>query len=198
MRRIAANEQASQPAEADDEPAQRWSRERRWEEEAVDEIAESLMDEHGAEAVLAELSKGKDDPLVAAAIFEVCSMSGHRLREFFNGDEIVSAALAYLLTVETWTSNVRDGLWAWSALFQHDCGSVDHFDDEEHFGLLLDLIAVSPMDDSVLFMIGDGPLSHAAANPSLYARIQKLAETDPKIARAWWLNVTDGGRLDAE
>jgi hypothetical protein len=193
---IATRRQAWQP-DGDDRPAARWMRERQWEHAAVDELVDSLSDDYGAEATLGELRKGKEDPFIAAAIFEICSLNRRPLREFFSRDEIVDAALTYL-TSEGWTSGLGRGGWAWDALFQHDVGSEDHFDDEEHFGLLLDVLARAPMDDAVLFPIGDGPLSHAAAAPTRYAEIQKLAETDPKIARAWWLNVTDDGRLDVD
>jgi hypothetical protein len=38
-------------------------------------------------------------------------------------------------------------------------------------------------------------LSHAAADPARYEEIQQLAKANPKLARAWVLNGTDGGRL---
>ena len=131
------------------------------EHEAVDEVVGRLADEYGADAVLGELSKGKGDPFVAA--FEIYSLSGHRLREFFTGEEIVRDALSYL-TADDWTGGIAQGSWAWSALFEHYVGSVDHFDDDEHAALVLDLLAATPMDDGVLFRIGDGPLAHAVAD----------------------------------
>ena len=95
----------------------------------------------------------------------------------------------------TGSATIATGGWAWSALFQHAYGTVDHLDDESHFRILLKLLDVAPLDDGVLFMIGDGPLSHAAGEPARYAQIRALATKDPKLARAWWLNETDGGRL---
>jgi hypothetical protein len=162
---------------------------------AVDAVVEPLVAEHGEEAVLAVLATAKDDPYAAAALFEVCSMSGQRITDYCSDDAIVTAALAYLLGVEPGTANLSTGAWAWSALWQHDSGSVDHFDDESHFRILRVLIDEAPWDDTVLFMIGDGPLSHAAADPARYEEIQQLAKANPKLARAWVLNETDGGRF---
>lgn len=41
-------------------------------------------------------------------------------------------------------------------------------------------------------MIGDGPLSHAAE--VFHDRIQELSQAHPPLARAWFLNLTDGAR----
>ncbi|HZP72059.1 MAG TPA: hypothetical protein VFA97_01650 [Gaiellaceae bacterium] len=163
--------------------------------DGVDWVAERLLDEHGLDAVVAELSAAKDDPLVAAVLFQAMTLSDRRLTEVFTEAEIVNAALQYLLAFESGASH-RDGRWAWSALFQFspEYSISSDFDPEEHFDLVLKLLDRAPLDDTVLFLIGDGPLAHTAAIPSHFARIQELAKTDPKIARAWWLNETDGGR----
>jgi hypothetical protein len=160
-----------------------------------------LMNEHGAEAVLAELGTGRENPLLASALAYAASEADVPLNNVFTSDEIVTAAHEYLLTVGSpaWEqSRLRNGLshghWAWFALFDHHPGNGD-FEDGEHFRLVLKLIEIAPLDDTVLFLIGDGPLAHSAAVPEHLARIQELAKTDPKIARAWWLNETDGGHL---
>jgi hypothetical protein len=163
--------------------------------DAVEAVVDPLVAQYGAEAVLAALAPAGDDPYVAAALFEVCSTSGIRLTQYFSDDAIVSAALTHLLGVGQGTASLSTGRWAWSALFQHDCGSLDHFDDEAHLRILFRLIDEAPWDDSVLFMIGDGPLSHAAGNSAVSEEIRRLSDANPKLARAWLLNLTDGGRL---
>jgi hypothetical protein len=167
-------------------------------DEAVGEVVNELIAKHGVEAVIAGLAHGKDDPLVAAALFEAYPLSDRRVTDLFSDEEIVEAALEHLLTVESGSADPRTGAWAYQALFQHGYdGGSDHFNDDEHFRILLKLIDRAPLDDfTVLFCIGDGPLSHAAADSARRERIMQLAATDPKIARAWWLNVTDGKRLE--
>lgn len=161
-----------------------------------------LILEHGADAVLAELEAGKADPLVASALaYAADEAAVLPLTRWFTHDEIVTAALEYLLTVGTPASersrlrnDLHHGHWAWFALYDHHPG-YGGFEDGEHFRLVLKLIEAAPLDDTILFLIGDGPLAHSAAVPEHLARIQELAKSDPKIARAWWLNETDGGRL---
>jgi hypothetical protein len=167
-------------------------------DDAVAEVVDALIATHGVEAVIAGLAHGRDDPLVAAALFEAYSQSDRRVTDLFSDEEIVEAALQHLLAVESGSANLRTGGWAWSALFRHFYdGGTDHFTDEEHFRVLLKLIDRAPLDDTVLFCIGDGPLSHASGgNPARREKIMQLAAADPKVARAWWLNVTDGGRLE--
>jgi hypothetical protein len=62
--------------------------------------------------------------------------------------------------------------------------------------MLLKLIEKVPLNDNILFMIGDGPLSHAAGKRKYRERIEALMEIDERIARAWRLNVTDGACED--
>jgi len=167
---------------------------REW--DAVDDVVERLLDKHGRDAIVTELRDAREDPIIAAVLFDAMTLSGRRLTEVFSEEEIVSAALQYLLAVES-GAGLQDGAWAWSALFQFSPeSSIDtDFDADEHFNLLLQLLQRAPLDDTVLFMIGDGPLAHSASVPEHFARIQELSKTDSKIARAWWLNETDGGRL---
>lgn len=58
-----------------------------------------------------------------------------------------------------------------------------------------DEIVTAALEHLLAVGTGDGPLAHSAAVPEHLARVQELAKTDPKIARAWWLNETDCGRL---
>jgi hypothetical protein len=81
-------------------------------------------------------------------MFEICSETGHRITDYFSDDAIVSGALTYLLGIKTGTARLSTGAWAWSAVFQHDSGSLDHFDDESHFRILLRLIDEAPWEDA--------------------------------------------------
>jgi hypothetical protein len=39
------------------------------------------------------------------------------------------------------------------------------------------------MHDRILWMIGDGPLAHALGDEDYRTRVDRLAATDPKVAR---------------
>jgi hypothetical protein len=165
----------------------------------VVDAVDPLVREHGVEAIVAELATARRDPFVAAALFEAIRANGLRMGDVFSEDEITDAALEYLLAFMDvgLDAGLADGEWAWAALWEHNPGSDGgHFADEEHLQLVLKLIERVPFDDEPLFLIGDGPLSHAAGTAAQSALIRKLAESDPKVARAWWLNVTDDGRLE--
>ena len=189
---IAVRLRADPPEEHDDE-VERSSLVHRAEHDGFDEIWNSLIDEHGADAVLAALAPHKNDPLIAAAITHTCEIFNVRLRDYFTPEDIVGAAARHILTVPWWKAGIRDGGWLFSALWSHNYGTVDSFDDEEHFQLLVAVLERIPVDnDYALFVLGDGPLSHASA--VFHDRIQELAKTHPQVARAWFLNLTDGQR----
>jgi hypothetical protein len=169
------------------------------EEEAIRALMERLVEDRGEDAVAEALAGERNDPFIAAALLEICLFSEKLITDYFSDEEIVQAALAYLLSVEDGTASLATGRWAWSALFQqYDSSPLNVFDGDDHFRILLRLIDQAPMVDSVLFMIGDGPLAHAAAVPGRFELIMRLAKDEPKIARAWWLNETDGGPLQPE
>ena len=167
------------------------------EEAILGAVVYPLVAEHGAEAVLAELVTKKGDPLVASALAYAARLAGLRLTDMFSADEIVAAALDYLGTVGAPTKSsiahgLRHGNWAWSALFLHHPGdSAADFDDEEHFRLVLELIERAPWDNDVLWMIGDGPLAHAAADEARFDELNELMKTNPKLALIWRLMEVD-------
>lgn len=158
-----------------------------------------LVAEHGADVVIAELATRKRDALVASALAYVAGLADLRLTEVFSTGEILAAALDYLGTVganDTEDSRVKTrlhhGHWAWSALFLHvpESAAAD-FEGDEHFRLVLELIERAPADDTVLWMIGDGPLAHAVADEARFAEMKKLMRGNPKLVRAWRLNEVD-------
>jgi len=61
---------------------------------------------------------------------------------------------------------------------------TDHLTDEQHFRLLVTLIDRVPMDDKILWMIGDGPLSKALGSAECREQIEALRDTNPKVAQA--------------
>ncbi len=124
----------------------------------------------------------------------MCWTNDRDISDVFSDEEIVDAALGFLLAFQGEEVDIRNVPgWGWSALFQHiDYGRNDHLTDEAHFRLLLKLIEKVPLNDNILFMIGDGPLSHAAGKRKYRDRIVELQTTNPKVERAWWLNLVDG------
>jgi hypothetical protein len=196
MAEISGRLEASPPDAVDDAIAKH-NRFHRAESGVPFDVCEPLIDAYGSDVVLKELSKLREDPFIANAIVDICEICGHRIRDFYSGEEIVCAALAHLIASsdEWWSSGLATGQWAFSALWGHDYeGTSCAFDDDEHFALVIKLLDRAPMDDDILFLMGDGPLSHAAAIPSRYERIQELAKTHPQVARAWFMNLTDGQR----
>jgi hypothetical protein len=163
------------------------------EEAILGAVVYPLVADHGADVVIAELATRRKDPLVASALAYVARLVNLRLTEVFSTGEILAAALDYLGTVGTSTAEssaqtgLRHGHWAWSALFEH----AEDLEDEEHFGLVLELVERAPTDDGVLWMIGDGPLAHAVADEARFAEMKRLMEGNPKLARAWRLNEVD-------
>ena len=74
--------------------------------------------------------------------------------------------------------------WGWSALCQHEYDDESVLPNESAFRILLAIIERVPMDDKILSMIGDIPLSNALTHPDYRARLAELATTEPKIPRA--------------
>jgi hypothetical protein len=169
------------------------------EEAILGAVVYPLVAEHGADVVIAELARRKKDPLVASAVAYVAGLADLRLTEVFSTGEILAAALDYLGTVgasDAQESSVKTGLrhgdWAWSALFGHVPGSAaGDFEDDEHFRLVLELVERAPTDDTVLWMIGDGPLAHAVADEARFAEMKRLMEGNRKLFRTWRLNEVD-------
>jgi hypothetical protein len=151
------------------------------------ELLGPLVETHGLDAVLEALRPHKDDQVLADALFFVCWMNDHNMLTVFSEDEIVDAARQQLLASAEGTVTDTRGLphWGWHALFQHYYWGDDHPTDEQAFAILLKLIELLPLDDSILWMIGDGPIAHACGHSTEYRRrFEKLAQTEPKIARA--------------
>jgi hypothetical protein len=146
-----------------------------------------LVEAHGVEAVIAALRPHKDEPDLAEAIFFVCWQNDHNMLTVFTEDEVVDAAREQLLAFCEGTVTDTRGLphWGSSALWQHHYDGDDHLTDEQAFAILLKLIELLPLDDSILWMIGDRPIAHACGHSTEYRRrFEKLAQTEPKIARA--------------
>ena len=163
--------------------------------DAMEGLTDQLIaEEGGLEAVVAALAPHRGDPDVAEALFFMCWTNHRDLSDVFSDEEIVDAALEFLLAFQGEEVDIRNVPgWGWSALFQHiDYGGNDHLTDEAHFRMLLKLIEKVPLNDNILFMIGDGPLSHAAGRRKYRDRIAELQTTNPKVDRAWWLNLVDG------
>jgi hypothetical protein len=170
-------------------------------ERALGAVIYPLVEAHGVDAVVAELRANRADPLFASALAYAVQFSDLSLADVFSADEIVAAALDFLLMVHTpgWGESresrvideLRHGHWAWSALFDHQPGQRNHLDDDEHFQLVLALIARAPSRNEILWMIGDGPLAHAAGDEARFAEIQERAKSDPKLALTWRLNEVD-------
>jgi hypothetical protein len=162
-------------------------------------VVDPLIAEHGAEAVISELEDGKDDPRVASALAYAADEADVPLTQAFTHDEILTAALEYLLTVGTpaWEeSRARNclyhGHWAWFALYDHHPGEGrGDFEDDEHFRLVLELVERAPLNNDVLWMIGDGPLAHAVPTEAHLANLRSLMETNEKLALTWRLNEVD-------
>jgi hypothetical protein len=162
--------------------------------DAMAGLTDRLIAEEGLEAIVAALAPHRDDADVAEALFFMCWTNNRDMSDVFSDEEVVEAALEFLLAFQGEDVDIRNVPgWGWSALFQHiDYGRNDHLTDEAHFRMLLKLIEKVPLNDNILFMIGDGPLSHAAGKRKYRDRIVELQTTNPKVERAWWLNLVDG------
>jgi hypothetical protein len=154
--------------------------------DAMCELFDPLVDAHGADAVVETLREHKHDPDLAEALFFVCWNYDRNMLTVFSEEEVIEAAVRFLAVFREGELTDTRGLphWGWSALWQHYYDSDDHLTDEEAFRILLAVIERVPMDAKILWMIGDGPLSHAWGKPECRKRIEGLAQTEPKIARA--------------
>lgn len=164
-------------------------------DDGLRELAKRLVGEHGLDAVIRGLAPHRADNNMAELLFYVFWGNDENMLTAFSEDEIVEAAFLFLLPFGEGATEMIDERelpgWGWSALWQHDYPSpdqvyyrTDHLTDEQHFRLLLALIDRVPMDDKILWMIGDGPLSNAWMSTEYRAQIEALEQTNPKIARA--------------
>jgi hypothetical protein len=162
----------------------------------VETVLEPLIAGLGADTVLDELKRGRDDPYIAALLVQASSADevfGERLRliDVFSDDEIVNGALAYLNAVQgsttTERAGLRDGRWAWLAASNY----LGALLPEEHYRILITLVERVPWDDWKLWMIGDGPLAIAEMDSGLMRRLKALELTDQKLARIRQLGQLD-------
>jgi hypothetical protein len=162
------------------------------------ELFDPLVEAHGVDPLVETLGPHKDDPDLAEAVFFVCWNYEHNMLAVFTEGEIVEVALQELLQFGEGRTTDTRGIpqWGWSALWQHYYDGDDHLTDEQAFRLLLELLERVPLDDKILWMIGDGPLSHARGVPEYRKRIDELARSEPKIARA--LELDDETTRDRE
>jgi hypothetical protein len=154
--------------------------------DAMCDVFEPLVEAHGAPAVADALAGHKHDPDLAEALFFVCWNHDHNMLTVFSEEEIVEAALRKLAVFGEgeFTDTRGSPHWGWSALWQHHYDGDDHLTDEEAFRILLAVIEGVPMDDKILWLIADGPLSHARSSPEYRKRVDELSRTDPKLTRA--------------
>jgi len=145
---------------------------------ATEHLIEPIVSAHGRKTVLEQLVGAKCDPYIAALLVQLSGDDSFRVNEIFSDEEIVEAALVYLLAMPN--AALRDGQWAWTALWN----GWDQFQPRDHYRILLELIDRAPWDDDILWMIGDGPLSHVATDAALRREIDERARDDPKVARA--------------
>lgn len=164
-------------------------------DDGLRELAKRLVEEHGLAEVTEALAPQRGDNNVAELLFYIFWVNDENMLAVFSEDEIIEAALHFLLPFGEDAAEVIDERelpgWGWSALWQHDYPRpdqvyyrTDHLTDEQHFRLLLALIDRVPMDDKILWMIGDGPLSNAWESTEYRLQIEALEETNPKVARA--------------
>jgi phosphoglycolate phosphatase-like HAD superfamily hydrolase len=151
-------------------------------------LAERLVEEHGLDAVLRALAPHRADDNLAELLFHIFRANDRNMLPVFSEDEIVDAAARFLLPFRENATELIDERklpgWGWHAVWQHDYDGPDHLTDEQHFRILLALIERVPMDDKILWMIGDGPLNHARESPEYRRQVETLEQTDQKIARA--------------
>jgi hypothetical protein len=152
--------------------------------EDVGDLLDRLVEEHGFDELVAALGPHHGDRYIAELLFFAFWTHDKNMLAVFSEAEIARAATEHLRPFGEETTNTR-GLpsWGWSALFQHDYGHEDHLTDEQHFRILIDVIARVPTHDRILWMIGDGPLAHALGDEDYQTRVDRLAATDPKVAR---------------
>jgi hypothetical protein len=186
------------------------------------ELADRLVEGHGLDAVIDALRPLRADNNVAELLFFVFWINDRNMLTVFSEDEVVNAAFRFLLPFRDGATEMIDERelpgWGWDALWQHDYSShrTDHLTDEQHFRLVVALIDRVPMDDKILWMIGDGPLSSASESAAYRQQIETLEKTNAKIARAirlvgwrervaaaqeegkalWYLGHDDGGQSD--
>lgn len=149
------------------------------------EIAPRVATE-GAEAVLAALVQGKNDPFVAAVLVDVSGVSDvplassgrefFRINEVFTDDEIVGAAVEYLDNLPG--SGLSDGEWAWTALWN----GWRQLDEDAHLRLVCKLIERAPDSDEVLALIADGPVRELI-ECGKREELEGLAGSDTRIVR---------------
>jgi hypothetical protein len=156
--------------------------------DGLNALAEQLVAEHGLDAVLRSLAPRRSDDNVAELLFHVFWSNEQNILPVFSEGEIVDAALRFLTPFRTGASEVIDERelpgWGWHAIWQHDYVRPAYLANEQHFRIFLALVDRLPLDDRVLWMIGNGPLAHARESPDYGQRIEALAETNSKIARA--------------
>jgi hypothetical protein len=154
--------------------------------DAMYDLFDPLVEAYGAVDVVESLRAHKQDPDLVEALFFVCWNYDHNLLTVFTEEEVVEAAREKLLQFGEGTFTDTRGLphWGWSALAQHHYDGDDHLTDEQAFRILLKLVERVPLHDKILWMIGDGPFSHAWSKPGYRKRIEGLVLTEPKIARA--------------
>jgi hypothetical protein len=161
----------------------------------------------GPDPVIDSLAPHKGDPDVAEALWYVLFFGdpeyyGARQRNMltvFSEDEIVEAAVQLLLEFREDHFTDARGLphWGWDALWQHEYYEADHLPNDAAFRMLLAVIERVPMDDKILWMIGDGPLykarqdeddvppwSKGGIDVEYRRRVEQLSLTEPKVARA--------------
>jgi hypothetical protein len=176
--------------------------------DSLDELAEWLVEEHGLDAVTRALAPYRADNNLAELLFHIFWVNDRNMLTVFSEDEIIDAAVEFLLPFRADATGMIDERelpgWGWDALWQHDYPRpdqvyyrTDHLTDEQHFRLLLALVDRVPMDDKVLWMIGDGPISNVWESTAYWAQIEALKETNPKIARAIRL-VEEDGRFEED
>jgi hypothetical protein len=159
----------------------------------------------GPDPVIDALAPHKGDSDFAEALWYVFYFGdpeyyGARQRNMltvFSEEEIVEAAVQLLLEFRKDHFTDERGLpqWGWDALWQHEYYEADHLPNAAAFRMLLAVIERVPMDDEILWMIGDGPLSKALQTGvppwaegdidlEYRRRVEELALVEPKIARA--------------
>jgi hypothetical protein len=159
--------------------------------DVLDRVVEQLLVPavavNGADVVLNHLLLRRSDPYIAAVLVDACGEGGFRLAEhgrsvtrvtdIYSDNEIVSAALDYLLAMPD--AGFADGQWAWTALWN----GWSQLEPEDHFRLVMELVERLPQDDALDAMVADGPLRSLTEDPEARARLLARAEKDPKLAR---------------
>jgi len=154
------------------------------------------IERDGAARVVLALAELKDDPFIAAALVDLSGRRTFRVTDIYSDDEIIDAALTYLIAMPNAT--IEDGHWAWTALWGWADDENGDIGVGDHFRLVTRLIDEAPWDDKVLWMIGNGPLGAAEAALGGADRVRALAASNAKVAHVRHLVEEDLRRSDGD